>query len=195
MSTFDDVQDAVRKSIEALFYNDGILLAINASEQSICHRLARHIENSFAQWDVDCEYNRDGHDYPKLVNDLRSLIFDLDDSVFPDIVVHKRTLPGGQNNLLVVEVKKTTNGTNDHIDKEKLRIFTFDFHRRQMNYHYQFGLTLRFKAWKLMPSASVLCARGIWYREGDPSGEPLVVKRNFVTETTKDGQKVLRIID
>jgi hypothetical protein len=71
---------------------------------------------------VDCEYNRN-HDEPKRlelpVEPSRS-----DDtnakSVFPDIIVHHRNT---QDNLLVIEVKKSTNPDGGDFDKAKLRAF------------------------------------------------------------------------
>lgn len=63
--------------------------------------------NEFPDFDVDCEYNRDGV-APKKIGHL-GLYPDDDDTeaetVFPDIIVHRR---GTEQNYLVIEAKKST---------------------------------------------------------------------------------------
>ncbi|MGA2620997.1 MAG: hypothetical protein ABSF26_25520 [Thermoguttaceae bacterium] len=160
------IQQRTINSIATLFDRDEMLFRINASERAITHWLAYYMVRRFSGWDVDCEYNRDGHDHKKLVKDLEPLRESEEDSVYPDIIVHHRTKRFQPHNLLVIEVKKTTNTTSRDIDLTKLRIFTTDYHRRSMNYHYQLGLFLEVGAWPTKPSHGVLMATGIWFGEG-----------------------------
>lgn len=101
---------------------DGQLLMNDANERSISHRLAIYIETHFPSWNVDCEYNR-SHDDPKRLN-IPSRDTSSDDlharTVYPDIIVHRRNT---DDNLLVVEIKKTTSIEDDGYDLGKLRAF------------------------------------------------------------------------
>jgi hypothetical protein len=86
---------------------------------------------------VDCEYNRNG-DHPKALDCLenkRTLLSDSDaTTVYPDIIVHRRTR---RENLLVIEAKRL--GRNNAIDRKKLRAFMQD-----PEYRYQFAVLLTF---------------------------------------------------
>ena len=88
--------------------NDWKLLKSDVNERSITHKLAIYLQENFPNFDVDCEYNRDGLD-PKMLNLPVSNILDNDTeakTVFPDIIIHER---GTKNNILVIEVKKSSN--------------------------------------------------------------------------------------
>src|SRR5688572_19924815 len=94
------VADAVGELLEM----DGELLCRDVNERSVCHRLAMYLETRLPTWQVDCEYNRDGHD-PKTLMGVSSERGETDGTdgsrVFPDIIVHRR---GTRENRLVVEV-------------------------------------------------------------------------------------------
>lgn len=128
--TQDDIEVVVTKALEMLVRNDQHLLHYDVNERSISHRLACHLEPFFSDWDVDCEYNRN-HDDPKRLNiesrhtsdnDLEAI------TVYPDIIVHKRNT---DDNLLVIEMKKTSSQEDDDYDLRKLDAF-----KRQLGYHY-----------------------------------------------------------
>jgi len=129
-----------------------------ASERAIAHRLAVYIENEFRKVGlitdtgpvvVDCEYNRhlDGAKIQRIPDSLKSIVEkakrrpkpDSDDdgfyvfSVAPDIVVHERG--NDKQNLLVVEVKKTTNLEIPEYDRLKLECFT----NKSSDYGYKLG--------------------------------------------------------
>ena len=76
-------------------------------ECSISHRLGAYLQGIFPDWDVDCEYNRDGVG-PKKIDHL-ALNSDVDDTetrtVFPDIVAHRR---GTKTNHLAIEIKESS---------------------------------------------------------------------------------------
>ena len=112
-----------------LFEND-------ASEQSISHQMAMKLAARFPDWHVDCEYNRDGNDVKKLMYALRDNGPVNSRNVVPDIIVHKRMTT---NNLLAIEVKKSTNVENSFKDLAKLNAF-----KGQL--HYQHTLFVRFLA-------------------------------------------------
>jgi hypothetical protein len=109
------------------------LLAIDANERSLSHHLAIYLFPRFPQWDVDCEYNRDGIDDHKVLDlpaRTQPTATDVDArTVFPDIIVHRRGQPGAANNLLVVEVKKSSNKNAAEFvyDRVKLRQFQREF--------------------------------------------------------------------
>jgi hypothetical protein len=106
-------------SISALLERDAYLFRVDVNERTIAHRLGLHMEANFIGWDVDCEYNRDGHD-PK------EMIWGSGDDhehgsrVFPDVIVHRR---GTHENLLVVELKKSSNPVADYQDIRKLQAY------------------------------------------------------------------------
>ncbi len=122
-------------AIQLLLERDVYLLRSDANERSISHRLALYLQQQFAGWDVDCEYNRDGHEPKRLSRSPRRV--STDDSqgqtVYPDIIVHHRGLA---DNLLVIEMKKSTNPQSDNEDIDKLA-------RYKEHLSYGFALFLR----------------------------------------------------
>jgi hypothetical protein len=126
----------VSKSLLKLKKNDWKLLKSDVNERSITHKLAIYLQENFPNFDVDCEYNRDGLD-PKILNLPVSNILDNDTeakTVFPDIIIHER---GTNNNILVIEVKKSSNrNSNGRTDEEKLYAYI-----QQLGY--RFGLFIK----------------------------------------------------
>lgn len=94
-----------QSAIEHLLMRDEYLLQHDVSERAITHKLGTYLQVLFPGWDVDCEYNRNGHD-PKTVDlprpDDRAVLEST--STFPDIIVHQRG--SNERNLLIVEAKK-----------------------------------------------------------------------------------------
>lgn len=100
--------------------NDAYLLVAAANERSITHRLAIYLEAEFPEYNVDCEYNKNGS-YPKrLINFRKTINSDNTDgvTVYPDIIVHHR---GTNDNFIVIEAKKSSN--TDLEDREKLQVY------------------------------------------------------------------------
>src|SRR5260370_36438380 len=96
-----DVEQKIKIALQILDQNDKHLISANANERSVTHKLAQYIELLFPNYDVDCEYNRDGDD-PKVIHGLKQGAnggnpIPADDtrgvSVFPDIIIHKRGKP------------------------------------------------------------------------------------------------------
>ena len=132
------IERRVLQAAESLLTNDAYLLTHNLNERSITHKFAEHLKREFEEWDVDCEYNRD-HDYTKRLhlpprNDISSADLDAK-TVFPDIIVHRR---GTNENIAVIEVKKSTNPEGDEWDMLKLEAF-----RTQLGY--RVALFFRFR--------------------------------------------------
>ena len=136
-----------------------------ASERSISHRLAFYLECELRTIGivrdgglvvVDCEYNRhlDGMKHIRIPEKLKKIVEDAkrtpkpisDDegfyfvSVFPDIVVHQR----GEDdlNLLVIEVKKTSNTEIPEYDDLKLSCFTKQTENDKDEFGYQLGFAV-----------------------------------------------------
>jgi hypothetical protein len=124
------IQNRVDEALGDLVDQDRHLLISDVNERSITHKLAIYLSNQFPEWDVDCEYNRNGEDTKLLEDDDRfKELFEIvegnmrpDDSnartVYPDIIVHRR---GTDENLIVIELKKSTNPKSKDDDIEKLR--------------------------------------------------------------------------
>lgn len=96
------------------------LLDVKVNERSLTHKLAEHLQSRFPDWNVDCEYNRLDEAVKVLPMASNVLTDDIEGrTIYPDIIVHKRR---HSDNLLVIEVKKSTNNSLD--DQEKLKGLT-----------------------------------------------------------------------
>ena len=159
------IQSELDKVIGALgvFYaRETFLLEKDAGERALAHRLAVHLESRFLGWDVDCEYNRLGERrllLPKAT--IVSTDDDIGKSVYPDIVVHRRTVP---ENLLAIEIRKGGNYQPLDHDRHKLRALT-DPH---LWFAYRIGLLLvlgkkRVSAVELYAGGAVCTASTDWF--------------------------------
>lgn len=117
---------AVLTALEDFLRADAELLIRNVNEPTINARLAEHLRRQFPEWDVDCDYNRDGHNIKRRANGQ---------IVRPDIIVHKR---GTCDNLLAIEVKKSTSTEPDDEDLAKLAEY------KTCHLRYRYALFLKF---------------------------------------------------
>ena len=141
--------EKINTTIDTLFKKDKWLIEKDLSEQSISHKLAEYIQAEFADYNVDCEYNGNSHNEygrKKIIVIKRELgrrgllrkkeeenPFDLiKKSVFPDIIIHNRG--SNDNNLCIIEVKKSTNKTSFDYDKIKLSHYTTDYYGNVLKY-------------------------------------------------------------
>lgn len=142
-----DIEKKLKRCLELLFNNDRYLFKNNVNERSISHMLAFYLKSEeFQEWDVDCEFNKD-HDHTKTLNNLnnclnrergKSFTSDTDGrTVYPDIIVHQR---GTKNNLLVIEIKKSTSQVGNECDIAKLNEF-----RKCQRLRYCFAIFLKLK--------------------------------------------------
>jgi len=138
---------AIREFLRA----DGALLVRNVAEPDVAHKFAAFLTTEFPGRHVDVNYNRHGLDIKRLrlpapCGNWRTPYR----RVFPDVVVHCRGTDDA--NLLVVEIKKSTNHEPRDCDAVKLRGF-----RQQLRY--QYGLFLEFQAGNARPRV----LRKVWY--------------------------------
>lgn len=153
----NQIKRRVDIAIQMLRVNDNYLLKHNANERSISHKFAMYLESTFGKnYDVDCEYNRNiEHERgSKNIDILKSEwsrlngrninVIDEDiiveKSVLPDIIVHKRG--SNKENLLVIEIKKSTSTVREDYDLKKLEIFTDQNDPGGLKYKY--GLFVKF---------------------------------------------------
>ena len=91
------MQTELNKVVTALseFYaHETFLLEKDVGERALTHRLAVHLEQQFAGWQVDCDYDRLGERTLRLPHgSIISTDDHLGKSIYPDIVVHQREIP------------------------------------------------------------------------------------------------------
>jgi hypothetical protein len=177
--TRDQALQSVEASIAEFFRNDVLLLENDVSERAITHKLAQYLEGEIKERhkgvSVDCEYNRNlehGPNAPKSIllleqwrenelenrpnlkeDDYRSV------TTFPDIIVHHRG--DNKRNLLIIEVKKSTNPVGSEFDYQKLRAFT---DVTGVNpYKYRHGLFILFRTGVANPPKPTLT----WFCKGE----------------------------
>lgn len=151
--TEQEIKEIVENAISEVKEKDPQLLKNDLNERSISHKLGVYLENKFPDYDVDCEYNgyARADNNKKYIMIIRGKIVELGklrDSdkdqdllkriVYPDVIVHQR---GNDNNLLIIEVKKST---NDDIafDHEKLARYTSSEYENNLSY--QLGALITF---------------------------------------------------
>lgn len=158
---FETVKQKLFISIQQIFERDAHLLHNDINEPCISHRLALYLGEAFAEFDVDCEYNGNidadtGRKYVYLLKQTAEQLgitknCQLDGDlmsrcVYPDIIVHKRGMNSSGNNILVIEVKKSSNPQDGKWDREKLARFTSKEY--QNNFDYDYGAFIRFAVGK-----------------------------------------------
>jgi hypothetical protein len=114
--------DKVVAALKEFYAHEAFLFEHDLGERALTHRLALHMERQFPDFEVDCDFDRLG---PRTLNMPRGSIVSTDDhlgkSIYPDIVVHQRSLP---NNLIAIEVRKANNHQPVEHDRQKLRALT-----------------------------------------------------------------------
>ena len=132
----DRVVQGFRTALRQLRECDRHLLDFDVGERSITHRLGLYLQPLFPEWDVDCEYNRNGHD-PKTVilPDRSDERLQRQTSTYPDIIIHRRG--SNADNLLIIEAKKTRCSPRAHdFDRQKVEAYARDL-------NYQFGILVK----------------------------------------------------
>lgn len=122
--------EAVLLALRDLLERDSRLLYIDANERSITFRFAMHLQSHLREWEIDCEFNRDGVE-PKRLGHMELYPDSGDEeakTVFPDVITHRR---GKKENFLVVEFKKSTSHVDRSIDRRKLLGY-----KRQLGYEH-----------------------------------------------------------
>ena len=125
-----EIREKLQVAIQKLAAADAHLLEHDLSERCIASRLALYLQQAFPELSVDVEYNRFGT-HPKtmhLPEDCANYRSNSGEPlVVPDIIVHRRGAEGP--NLLVLELKKTTNRDSRDCDHMRIRAF-----REQLGY-------------------------------------------------------------
>lgn len=122
-----EIEERMGIATRTLLKKDLFLLRNDSDEWSVSHKLAEYLQKRFPDWHVDVEYNRDKNQVKELNNE----------NVRPDIIVHIRDT---DNNLLVIEVKKSNN--LKLIDDDRKRLLKFTSHEGK--YKYLFGVLVIF---------------------------------------------------
>lgn len=122
---FNVVAPLVRSALHSLLGEDPDCL--DGTERTVTGRLAVHLDRALQRADddegyiVDIEYERAGGDVKRLQAEGR-----LGRKIVPDLLIHRRGLRGGDENLLVVEVKprRRVPGVEKVHDRAKLSLLT-----------------------------------------------------------------------
>jgi hypothetical protein len=120
----------LRKALAILLARDTALLSRNAAERTVAARLALYLSALFPAYDVDVEYNRHGLD-PKDVTLPITCRGGGRKLIVPDIIIHHRG--SDDANLLVIELKKSTNHEPHDCDRAKIVAM-------KREYRYTFGV-------------------------------------------------------
>ncbi len=128
----EEIKNRLDEALRKLAKKDRYLLENDLSERCIASRLAMYLQMDFPVYSVDVEYNRKGDTTKKLRlpqecakrRDERG-----EGLVMPNVIVHRRG-PEGPN-ILVLEMKKTTNRSAPGCDRKRILAL-----RDKLGYHY-----------------------------------------------------------
>jgi hypothetical protein len=130
----NEIEGIVTEALAQLYAQNLQILRLDVAERTICAQLAGILQQWFTKHAVHTEYNRHGVE-PKDIElpDTQGVL--TRNRVNPDIIVHQ---PGHDDeNILVIEVKKSTNAVADDADLAKLAQI-----KRQIAYRYALFLRL-----------------------------------------------------
>lgn len=130
----EEVSRRLNDALDRFFEHDFDLLRVSSSERSVCGALAAHLHSAFSGYDVDVEYNRIGEDKIKTMGLRQPDGSDKMSPVYPDIIVHKRTVEEGSN-LLVLEVKKhQSDGSASYQEDKSYDLYKLDKYKEELRY-------------------------------------------------------------
>ncbi len=163
---FESVRAVVRSAIRKLL-KEPKLLDFQINERTLTQRLSMRLQPAFHPLFVDCEYNRMWTEQGDRVKRLRwrAELTRTDDingnTVYPDIVVHKRGTQA--ENRLVIEAKRRGSTlAKGHKDYRKLCAFT----NPKGLFHYNLGAHLYFRR---NGHGRARC-HIVWFARGDVTG-------------------------
>jgi hypothetical protein len=149
----EEVLSKIKEALGILYKRDRFLLEKDVNERSISHKLAEYLQQLFQDYNVDCEYNWQTDEFESKTF-CKELLFTSEEekkfypkteeekikdknahTVYPDIIVHQR----GSNlsNLLIIEIKKSTNLDSKAREKDKLKLEKY-----KEKFHYTYTLFL-----------------------------------------------------
>lgn len=117
-----ELLERLNNALQQVAEHDRSLLELDLSERCIAARLAFYLQTEIAGYVVDVEYNRDGATPKRLHLPEECANFRNPDGealVVPDVIVHRRGNAGP--NILVLELKKTTNPELRDCDRARVR--------------------------------------------------------------------------
>lgn len=120
----EDVEARLDRALRTLRGADLYLLQNDLSERCIASRLAMYLQREFPEHHVDVEYNRAGEikkRVPLSPDCARRRNRDGEALAVPDVIVHQRGEDGP--NVLVLELKKTSNPAGWNCDRERVSAF------------------------------------------------------------------------
>ena len=132
----EELIDIFEKAKNEFLEKEKTIIKNDTNERTLTQKLAFYPKLQlrknikYENYSVDCEYNRKEEDIKRLKfgknTDKKE--------IYPDIIVHQRKI---KNNLIAIEMKKTTSRKTDKIkDIEKLEALT----DRKNDYHYTLGI-------------------------------------------------------
>jgi hypothetical protein len=125
-----EVRAHLEAALRRLVEHDRYLLENDLSERCIASRLAMYLQAEFSDYAVDVEYDRHGFEPKRMgLPDECGNRRDREGRarVIPDVIIHRRGAEGP--NILVLEMKKTTNPEARDCDYQRILAF-----RRQLGY-------------------------------------------------------------
>jgi hypothetical protein len=151
----EEIKYKIKIAPGVLFKNDSFLLEKDVNERSISHKLAEYLQEQFPDYDVDCEYNWQADDLEERSH-KKQVVFSREEevlfypktkkegikdnnahTVYPDIIVHRRG--HNKNNLLIVEIKKSSNNDEKARGKDKLKL---EKYKEKFGYSYTLFLSM-----------------------------------------------------
>ena len=164
--TITEAKEKVEKALAELFNKDAMLLTLDVTEECIVHKFAKYLAPHFGDLHIDVEYNGWGDRHPKHLWRIEDEINKRKlarKEAYPDVLAHWRRYPV---NVLVVEVKKSTNTNADarDIDRFKLLSFTAPELPNDETFHYHVGLFLEILTGQDIEDR--LVAKATWYVDG-----------------------------
>lgn len=139
MNNDSELWQIVDDAIESFNQQERYLIETDLSERCICARFALHLSETirgtdFKDYTVDVEYNRGADGYERAPKRMYNA------PITVDLIVHKRGYDNkyGFDNLICIEMKKTTNRQGCASDEERLKNMT-DF---EHGFHYKAGFMI-----------------------------------------------------
>jgi len=137
MKNYNEIMHLFEQANNLLLRNDHVLFENQVSERTLCGALMLHIhdiikdDHSYAGYYADVEYNRRkgkrNCDYKTIPTPNNNTI-----RITCDLILHGRGKQSEQDNLLAIEMKKSTRTNREkNSDRERLKILTEDFYNNK----------------------------------------------------------------
>lgn len=123
---YDELKRIFEKSNESLIKNDSELFVAGVNERTLCGALKTHIERNlstseFNMYNVDVEYNRNRNGTIKTCCKFYDNGFPTPVKINCDLIVHSRGKIVAQDNLIAIEMKKSTQSKKSK-NEDRLRL-------------------------------------------------------------------------